>query len=301
METFSGNFCAIAQCIITKKCCQVYQFSRLDEATAGDDPAYSRNRRATTKVKKKKQKRPQFKKRNSQLQLFNAHGEGDKNTQPYSPCHHPGKKCSEEAYCSCKQAKNFCEKYCHCPPDCQDRFTGCRCKSSCTSRQCPCYLSVRECDPDLCRTCLDKGLELDMDKTSCRNIALQRGWGKKLYIAPSDVAGWGCFIGEPAAKNEFIGEYFGEMITELEADRREYLFGKKKCSYMFKLNEEYVIDAGRFGGKMRFANHSSHPNCETKILLVNGDHRIGIYASRNIEAGEELLFNYGHDHFDSDS
>jgi SET domain-containing protein len=42
---------------------------------------------------------------------------------------------------------------------------------------------------------------------------------------------------------------------------------------MFTLNDEYILDAARFGGIIRFANHSSKPNCQVKILLVNGDHR----------------------------
>lgn len=61
---------------------------------------------------------------------------------------------------------------------------------------------------------------------------------------------------------------------------------------MFSLNAEYVLDAIVYGNKIRFANFSDQPNVSAKVLVVNGDHRIGIYASRFIEAGEELTLNY---------
>jgi len=287
IKTFPANFCAIAQCMITKKCRQVYDFSLKEDNTS------VRRKKTTTATKLKKN--PKSKKRN-QLQLFKAHSTGGEreNSHSYSPCHHPGKSCTE-LDCTCREANNFCEKFCYCPPECKHRFPGCRCKSNCTSKHCPCYLASRECDPDLCNSCLDGKLEFDLETNSCRNIVLQRRMGKKLTIAPSDIAGWGCFIGEPALKNEFIAEYVGEMISNEEADKRGLVYDKSKCSYMFTLNKEFLIDAARVGGKIRFANHADKPNCKVKILLVNGDYRIGIYAAKSIDVGEELFFDYGKD------
>ncbi|KAK6527146.1 hypothetical protein TWF281_010339 [Arthrobotrys megalospora] len=105
--------------------------------------------------------------------------------------------------------------------------------------------------------------------------------------------GLGLFSMEPIAKGGFVGEYTGEVVSGEEADRRVANYDSS-LSFMFQINTTHEIDGTQYGNKTRYLNHSKlEPNCEPKVLLVNGVHRIAFRALEDIEPGQELLFNYG--------
>ncbi|KAE8441878.1 hypothetical protein EG329_004234 [Mollisiaceae sp. DMI_Dod_QoI] len=133
----------------------------------------------------------------------------------------------------------------------------------------------------------------------CQNVCLQRGKLKACVIGESQLegVGFGLYLAESVQKGDFLSEYTGEVISSQEAERRGIIYDRKFLSFLFDLNKDYVIDAARLGNNTRFINHADNEkdglNCEAKITLVNGEHRIKFVALRDIEVGEELLFNYG--------
>jgi hypothetical protein len=270
--------------------------------------------------------------------------------------------------CGCMARHHFCEPSCGCPPDCSNRFRGCRCiDSRCGTQACLCFQAQRECDPNVCRSCqceleLDPALAAQADaawraahaglsaaemealpppppkQRRCTNVNLLSGRSQPLLLGRSATHGWGCFLGAAppvdgtasttaaaassgdaavpvsasssssamgVAKHRFVGEYRGEVISHEEADRRGSIYDFRNVSFLFNLNDARVVDATRAGNKLKYANHAGEgeggggggggeqpANLYPRIVLSQGELRIGMFARRKIMPGDELLFNY---------
>ncbi|TVY31916.1 Histone-lysine N-methyltransferase,H3 lysine-4 specific [Lachnellula subtilissima] len=117
---------------------------------------------------------------------------------------------------------------------------------------------------------------------------------KPVKFARSAIHNWGLYAMENIPVNDMIIEYVGEKVRQQVADLREisYLKSGIGSSYLFRIDENTVVDATKKGGIARFINHSCMPNCTAKIITVEKSKRIVIYALRDIKMNEELTYDY---------
>ncbi len=120
---------------------------------------------------------------------------------------------------------------------------------------------------------------------------------KKIVARLSSIHGNGVFADEPIRKGERIVRYKGTLRTHKEVDRMYGEQDENGHTFLFTLNDEYVIDANEGGNVARWINHSCDPNCEsvTEENDKGKPHKdkVFIEAIRDIKPGEELTYNYG--------
>lgn len=119
----------------------------------------------------------------------------------------------------------------------------------------------------------------------------------KIVVRRSKIHGSGVFAAKNIKKGEFIIEYKGLMRSHADVDAAYDGEDETGHTFLFTLNEDYVLDANIDGNEARWINHSCTPNCESShIEDPSGDprkDRIVIEAARAIKVGEELSYNYG--------
>ncbi|KAI4501270.1 hypothetical protein M0802_003643 [Mischocyttarus mexicanus] len=184
---------------------------------------------------------------------------------------------------------------------------SCRCEDNCSSEKCLCGNISLRCwydeegklipefnytDPPMLFEC---NPACDCNRITCNNRVVQHGLTQRFQLFRTQGKGWGLRTLRHIPKGTYVCEYVGEIISDSEADHRE------DDSYLFDLDnrdgETYCIDARRYGNIARFINHSCAPNLlPVRVFVEHQDlhfPRIAFFANRDIEADEELGFDYG--------
>ncbi|XP_074294329.1 histone-lysine N-methyltransferase SUVR5 isoform X1 [Silene latifolia] len=147
---------------------------------------------------------------------------------------------------------------------------------------------------------------------NCPNRVLQNGVRVKLEVFKTVDKGWAVRSIETILRGTFVCEFIGEVLDLQEANRRHDRYGTYQCDYIYDTSAhmknlgnlmegqtEYVIDATRYGNISRFINHSCSPNLASHLVLIESMDfqfaHVGLYAKRDINAGEELSFDYFYD------
>ncbi|CEQ39531.1 SPOSA6832_01052 [Sporobolomyces salmonicolor] len=145
---------------------------------------------------------------------------------------------------------------------------------------------------------LVRGMELHKKVTATETDVLKfnqlKTRKKQLTFSRSGIEGYGLFALEHIPVGDMVIEYVGELIRQQVADRREKAYERQGIgsSYLFRVDEDLVVDATKKGNLGRLINHCCAPNCTARIITINGVKKIVIYAKSNIEPGEEVTYDY---------
>ncbi|TPP61053.1 Histone-lysine N-methyltransferase MLL3 [Fasciola gigantica] len=117
-----------------------------------------------------------------------------------------------------------------------------------------------------------------------------------VILGRSRIQGLGLFAARHLEPQTMVIEYIGELIRSELANKREKVYeAHNRGIYMFRLDEDTVIDATVCGGLARYINHSCQPNCYAEFLTLGEQSHIVIITNRHIDKGEELCYDYNFD------
>jgi uncharacterized protein len=106
----------------------------------------------------------------------------------------------------------------------------------------------------------------------------------RLIVRSSAIHAAGVFTLERIPKGTLVAEYTG---TRMKHDDADNLYSERPYTYLFGVGDGTCVVDG-FGMAM-YLNHSCAPNCETE---EDEEEHVWIRAIRDIEPGEELVYDY---------
>lgn len=84
-------------------------------------------------------------------------------------------------------------------------------------------------------------------------------------------------------------EYSGKMLRNEDLNDRPN-------RYLFRLNDDHLIDGSPRSNLARYINHSCSPNAQA--VLSFDERQIMIEAIKQINIGDEITYDYGSEYFD---
>nr|XP_046225606.1 N-lysine methyltransferase KMT5A-A-like isoform X2 [Oncorhynchus gorbuscha] len=123
--------------------------------------------------------------------------------------------------------------------------------------------------------------------------------------------GRGVFATQCFDKGQYVVEYHGDLLQVTDAKMREAEYALNPATGCYMYYFQYLcktycgggvfstaspssVDATKETGRMgRLINHSKNGNCQTKLHDINGMPHLILVASRDVDEGEELLYDYG--------
>ncbi|KAI6850542.1 SET domain-containing protein [Hortaea werneckii] len=162
--------------------------------------------------------------------------------------------------------------------------------------------------------CLNRVMQYECNSTNCSlppdqcsnrafaslTTRIKRGgpFDIGVEVIKTPTRGFGVRSCRSFAPGQIIMEYTGEIITESECQRRmREVYKNMHCYYLMELERGLIIDGTR-GSMARFINHSCKPNCEVRMVKINGTPRMGVFAGEDgVTTGEELSYDYNFDNF----
>ena len=128
------------------------------------------------------------------------------------PCLHPG-PCGlvPNSDCACSVNRTKCFADCGCDKDTCSRLSPwCDCPRGC-DRRCPCRLISFDCIPGRCKC------------QGCSNAGeARKGPLLRVDISSIPLAGRGLFAAATIRRNDYIGEYIGELVEDAEYVERAF-------------------------------------------------------------------------------
>ncbi|XP_077478368.1 N-lysine methyltransferase KMT5A-A [Stigmatopora argus] len=154
------------------------------------------------------------------------------------------------------------------------------------------YFSIR-------RSSRKSKTELKCEQKHLIDHLIINGIEEGMQVRHMEGKGRAVFATRQFRKGQYVVEYHGDLLEMVDAKKREaeYAQDPETGCYMYYfqyLCKTYCVDATKETNRLgRLINHSKSGNLQTKLHDIDGAPHLILVASRDIDEGEELLYDYG--------